>query len=469
MKWSVEKKTLVGLGFASVILVSINALAFWNLRQHKNTSDELVHTGEVLEKLETVSSNLKDAETGQRGYIITGQERYLKPYIAALAKVKPEIQELRTLTADSPNQQRRLNTLDSLTQEKFTELDQTINLRRDKGFEAAQKVVLTDQGKQVMDEIRTLIQEMENEERQQQEQSLKQAQANTQKDTLISTTGILLSFTLLYFIYYSLKRELTARRQAEWALQKLNAEIYEALESEKKLNELKSRIITVISHEYRTPLTTILSSAELLERYSHKWAEQRKITHFKRIQSAANHLTDLVGDILDISQVEAGQLDFSPSPLNLESFCRQLVEELQRSDACDHSLTFVSLGDCSSCIVDEKLIRQIFTNLLLNAIKYSAQGSTVQFNLRCQGDKVVFQVQDEGIGIPIEDQAQLFKPFERASNVGTISGTGLGLAIVKRLVDLHSGEIAVESAVGVGTTFTVTLPLNSNILALHSA
>jgi signal transduction histidine kinase len=469
MKWSVEKKTLVGLGFASVILVSINALAFWNLRQHKNTSDELVHTGEVLEKLETVSSNLKDAETGQRGYIVTGQERYLKPYITALAKVKPEIQELKRLTADSPNQQRRLNTLEPLTQEKFAELDQTINLRRDKGFEAAQQVVLTDRGKQVMDKIRTLIQEMEKEERQQQEQSLKQAQTNTQKDTLISTTGILLSFILLYFIYYSLKRELTARRQAEWALQKLNAEIYEALESEKKLNELKSRIITVISHEYRTPLTTILSSAELLERYSHKWAEQRKITHLKRIQSAANHLTDLVGDILDISQVEAGQLDFSPSPLNLESFCRQLVEELQRSDACEHSLTFVSLGDCSSCIVDEKLIRQIFTNLLLNAIKYSAQGSTVQFNLRCQGDKVVFQVQDEGIGIPIEDQAQLFKPFERASNVGTISGTGLGLAIVKRLVDLHSGEIAVESAVGVGTTFTVTLPLNSNILALHPA
>jgi signal transduction histidine kinase len=469
MKWSVEKKTLVGLGFASVILVSINALAFWNLRQHKNTSDELVHTGEVLEKLETVSSNLKDAETGQRGYIVTGQERYLKPYITALAKVKPEIQELKRLTVDSPNQQRRLNTLEPLTQEKFAELDQTINLRRDKGFEAAQQVVLTDQGKQVMDKIRTLIQEMEKEERQQQEQSLKQAQTNTQKDTLISTTGILLSFILLYFIYYSLKRELTARRQAEWALQKLNAEIYEALESEKKLNELKSRIITVISHEYRTPLTTILSSAELLERYSHKWAEQRKITHLKRIQSAANHLTDLVGDILDISQVEAGQLDFSPSPLNLESFCRQLVEELQRSDACEHSLTFASLGDCSSCIVDEKLIRQIFTNLLLNAIKYSAQGSTVQFNLRCQGDKVVFQVQDEGIGIPIEDQAQLFKPFERASNVGTISGTGLGLAIVKRLVDLHSGEIAVESAVGVGTTFTVTLPLNSNILALHPA
>jgi len=469
MKWSVEKKTLVGLGFASVILVSINALAFWNLRQHKNTSDELVHTGEVLEKLETVSSNLKDAETGQRGYIVTGQERYLKPYITALAKVKPEIQELKRLTADSPNQQRRLNTLEPLTQEKFAELDQTINLRRDKGFEAAQQVVLTDQGKQVMDKIRTLIQEMEKEERQQQEQSLKQAQTNTQKDTLISTTGILLSFILLYFIYYSLKRELTARRQAEWALQKLNAEIYEALESEKKLNELKSRIITVISHEYRTPLTTILSSAELLERYSHKWAEQRKITHLKRIQSAANHLTDLVGDILDISQVEAGQLDFSPSPLNLESFCRQLVEELQRSDACEHSLTFASLGDCSSCIVDEKLIRQICKNLLLNAIKYSAQGSTVQFNLRCQGDKVVFQVQDEGIGIPIEDQAQLFKPFERASNVGTISGTGLGLAIVKRLVDLHSGEIAVESAVGVGTTFTVTLPLNSNILALHPA
>jgi signal transduction histidine kinase len=322
---------------------------------------------------------------------------------------------------------------------------------------------------QVMDKIRTVIKEMEKEEREQLEVSLQQAQANAQKDTIISTTGIVLSFILLYFVYDSIKREMVARRQTELAQQKLNAETCEALVREQELNDLKSRIVTVISHEYRTPLTTILSSAEILEHYSHKLSEAKKISHLQRIVKAVNHLTDLVRDVLDISQAEAGELEFNPSPLDLESFCRQLVEELQKSDACEHPIAFVSLGNCSSCVMDEKLLRQIFTNLLSNAIKYSPQNSTIHFDLQCQQGTVVVQVRDEGIGIPAADQAQLFKPFERGHNVGTISGTGLGLAIVKKLLDLHGGQIAVDSVVGVGTTFTVTLPQNSEIRALHAA
>ncbi len=469
MKWSVEKKTLVGLGFASVILVGINALAYLNLKQHKNTSGELLHTREVLEKLETVSSDLKDAETGQRGYIITGEERYLNPHRNAVTQIKPELLALSKLTANHPKQQERLNALSTLVSQKLAELDQTINLRREKGFEAAQQVVLTDHGKQVMEQIRTIVQEMEKEERDRLEQSVQQAKANAKKDSFISTTGIVLSFMLLYFVYDSIKRELTARRQAELALQKLNAETGEALVRQKEINELKSRIITVVSHEYRTPLTTILSSAELLEQYSDKLSEEKKIRHLQRIVKAVNHLTALVEDMLDISQAEAGKLEFNPSPLDVEPFCRQLVEEVHKSAGQEHSIVFLSLGDCSSCVVDEKLLRQIFTNLLSNAIKYSPQGGTVHFKLRCQETTLVFQVRDEGIGIPEADQAHLFKPFERGSNIGTISGTGLGLAITKSLVELHGGQIAVDSAVGVGTTFTVTLPMNSKILTLQAA
>jgi CHASE3 domain sensor protein len=181
MKWSVEKKTLAGLGFASVILIGINALAYWNLSQHKKTAEQSAYTREVLEKLESLSSDLKDAETGQRGYILTGKDRYLKPYFAAVSKVNPEIQTLRKLTADSPQQQKRLASLRPLVDQKFAELDQTISLRKDEGLEAAQQVVLTDQGKYLMDQIRRVIQEMEKEERDKLEQSLQQAQANAQK------------------------------------------------------------------------------------------------------------------------------------------------------------------------------------------------------------------------------------------------------------------------------------------------
>lgn len=457
---------MVGLGFASAILVGINALAYLNLNKHKETYRRLIHTREAIETLEEVSSELKDAETGQRGYLITGQERYLKPYLVALEKIEPEVQALRKQIEANPNQRQRLDTLDSLIAEKLAELDQTIYLRREKGFEAARQVVLTNRGKQAMDEIRRVIQEMEEEERERLQESVRDAQANTRKDTLISTAGVVLSFILLCFVYRSIEREMAARRQAELTLQKLNSETREALLKEKEINELKSRIITVISHEYRTPLTTILSSTEILEHYSHKLSQEKRITHLQRIVQATNHLTELVGDMLDISQAEAGTLEFNPAPLEVESLCRQLVEELQQSDASEHSIAFVRLGDCSSCVADAKLLRQILTNLLSNAIKYSPKNSTINLELQCQRGTTVFQVRDEGMGIPESDRVRLFLPFERGNNVGTISGTGLGLAITKKLVDLHGGEITVDSAVGVGTTFTVTLPQHSKTSAL---
>lgn len=469
MKWSVEKKALVGLGFASVILIGINVVAYWNLTQHKRTANELIHAREVLEKLETVSSSLKDAETEQRDYIITGQESYLKPYVEAAAKINPELLKLRQLATLHPNERQQLSSLEWLVTQKLLELEQTINLRRTKGFEAAKQVVLSAQGNHAMAELRRVIQEMEQEERKHLQQSVQEAQVNAKRDALISTTGIVFSFILLYFVYYSIKREMAGRKQTELALQKLNTETCEALLREQELNNLKSRIITVVSHEYRTPLTTILSSAEILDHYGHKLSEDKKLSHLQRIQSAAHHLTDLVTDVLDISQADAGSVEFKPSPLDLELFCRQVVEEIQKSTDREHPITFVALGNSSPYLADEKLLRQILTNLLSNAIKYSPCNSTVHFFLQCQENAAVFRIRDRGIGIPTEDRPQLFKPFERGSNVGTTSGTGLGLAITKTLVDLHGGQIAVESEVGVGTTFTVTLPLNRALPTLRPA
>lgn len=469
MKWSVEKKALVGLGFASVILIGIDVIAYWNLTQHKRTVNEFIHAREVLEKLETVSSRLKDAETEQRDYIITGQAVYLKPYLEAVAKINFELLKLRQLATIHPTQRQRLSSLELLVAQKLAELEQTINLRQSKGFEVARQVVLSARGNQVRVEIRRIIQEMKQEEQNRLQQSVQEARINAKRDALISTTGIVFSFILLCFVYYSIKREMAGRRQTELALQKLNTETCEALLREQELNNLKSRIITVISHEYRTPLTTILSSAQILDHYGHKLSEDKKANHLQRIQSAAHHLTDLVTDVLDISQADTGSVEFKPFPLDVELFCRQLVEEIQKSKGQEHPITFVALGNSSSYLADEKLLRQILTNLLSNAIKYSPCNSTIHFSLQCQEKTTVFRIRDRGIGIPTEDRPQLFKPFERGSNVGTTSGTGLGLAITKNLVDLHGGQIVVESEVGVGTTFTVILPLNRALPTLRPA
>ncbi|OKH29045.1 PAS domain-containing protein [Chroogloeocystis siderophila] len=241
---------------------------------------------------------------------------------------------------------------------------------------------------------------------------------------------------------------------------RIERDTFNALKKERELSELKSRFVTMTSHEFRTPLATILSSAELLEYYSHKWSDEKKLNHLYKIQSAVNHMTSLLNDVLLIGKAEAGKLEFNPQPFDLIIFCSSLVEELQISTT-KHQIIFQAQEQRLLLRLDEKLLRHILTNLLSNAIKYSPQGGVIHFDLIPRTDEVIFVIQDEGIGIPKSEQEQLFNSFHRASNVGIISGTGLGLAIVKKSVDLHRGKIVVDSEVNVGTTFTVTIPLNN--------
>ncbi len=247
-------------------------------------------------------------------------------------------------------------------------------------------------------------------------------------------------------------RDITERKQAE-------ADIRSALEKEKELGELKSRFVTMASHEFRTPLATILSSTELIEHYSHKCSEEKKLTHLQRIQASVKQMSGLLNDVLLLGKAEAGKLEFNPTSLDVTKFCRELVEEMALT--VSNHITFCTPIQGLTTYMDDKLLRHILSNLLSNAIKYSPQGGTVHFDLVCEQDKAVFQIKDQGIGIPVADQDKLFNSFHRASNVGTISGTGLGLAIVKKSVDLHGGKITVQSEVGASTTFTVTIPLTN--------
>jgi len=252
-------------------------------------------------------------------------------------------------------------------------------------------------------------------------------------------------------------RDITEHKQAE-------ENIRNALEKEKELGQLKSSFVTMTSHEFRTPLATILSSTELLRKYSHKLGEEEKVAQFQQIKTAVANMTQLLNDVLLIGKAEAGKLECNLAPLDLLQFCHALVEEMQLTTN-NHTIAFSNQGDSADTCMDEKLLRHILTNLLSNAIKYSPQGGTVYLDLVCQPGEAIFQVRDEGIGIPAAEQTNLFDSFYRASNVGTISGTGLGLAIVKKSVDLHGGTITVESEAGVGTTFTVTIPFNQQVSA----
>ncbi|MEH2160202.1 MAG: ATP-binding protein [Nostoc sp.] len=301
-------------------------------------------------------------------------------------------------------------------------------------------------------------------------------------------------------------RDITKRKQAE-------ADMRKALEKERELNELKSRFISMASHEFRTPLAVVSSSIGILEDYGHRLNPAQSQKQFQHVQKSINHITQLIDDVLMINQADLNGLELNPAPVNIVQFCHNLVEEMQIS-APEHTINLSIIDECKQvnrswfyltlCLalktakyssqalcapelmfnpytplskdllirhrirqhqnrsnpqLDEKLLRRILSNLLSNAVKYSDPGSTIYFKLVWQSESISFHIQDRGIGIPLEDQAHLFESFHRAKNVGRIPGTGLGLAIVRKCVDIHGGEIKVDSHVGIGTTFTVTLPV----------
>ena len=240
---------------------------------------------------------------------------------------------------------------------------------------------------------------------------------------------------------------------------KAEAELLKALAREKELGQLKSNFVSMVSHEFRTPLGVILSSAEILESYFDQLQPEERRDQLQSIQKNTRRMAGLMEEVLLLGMVEAGKMDFKPAPLDLRSFCARLIDELRSAtdNKCPLRHTLRSVPETANA--DERLLRHIFTNLLSNAVKYSAAGSAVEFDIDRAGRDAICRVRDRGMGIPEQDLAQLFNAFYRGGNVGGTPGTGLGLTIVRRCVELHRGRIKVESTVGEGTTMTATLPM----------
>jgi signal transduction histidine kinase len=247
--------------------------------------------------------------------------------------------------------------------------------------------------------------------------------------------------------------DITERKKADEEMQK-------ALAKEKELGELKSRFVSATSHEFRTPLTSIMSSAELLEHYGHRYGDEKKQEILKRIQTSVKYMSNMLDDILVFGRADAGKLQHNPVPLDLVAESREALEEIKFQLNGRHQAEFTVKGLPVETMADPNSFKRILVNLLSNAIKYSPKGGVIGLDLAYYPEgQVEIQVSDQGIGILPEDQAHIFEVFHRGRNVGLLAGTGLGLSIVKQSVDQHNGTIEVHSAPNIGTTFKVTLPL----------
>jgi signal transduction histidine kinase len=246
--------------------------------------------------------------------------------------------------------------------------------------------------------------------------------------------------------------DITRRKQAEEEMQK-------ALGREKELGQLKSNFVSMVSHEFRTPLGIIQSSAELLRDFYQKMPASEREEQLESITRNTRRMAGMMEQILFLSRMDAGKLDFQPAALDLNNFCRRVVDEVLSATnrRCPIELSLNSIP--SEARADERLLGHIFTNLLSNAVKYSEPGTTVHFAVEPDGREAVCTVRDQGIGISETDQQHLFKAFHRGNNVGTRPGTGLGLLLVKRCADLHGGRLELNSKIGEGTTVTLRLPV----------
>ena len=240
-------------------------------------------------------------------------------------------------------------------------------------------------------------------------------------------------------------------------LEKTKKDLNNSLNKEKELNELKTRFVSMASHEFRTPLTTMLSSLSLVTKYGEQNDKDNQVKHVGKIKTAINNLTDILNDFLSVSKLEEGRVEYMPEEINLKSFVGEIITEMQSMAISEQLITHKHLGNAMAS-VDVKLLRNILFNLISNAIKFSPEGGTIEVNINVTDAAIKIAITDSGIGITKEDQKHLFERFFRAHNATHIQGTGLGLNIVARYAELMNATIDFESEENKGTTFTITIP-----------
>ena len=474
---------------AAIVLV-FGAMAYDSARSADEATQLVTHTHQVIETNQDLLVRMVDAETGERGYLITGDTVYLDPFRGASFEAAERLTELRRLTADNAEQQFRLDTLERLEKQRFTMLDERIQLRASKGFERAQTTFAYQAGGMaVMDSTRRLIAEIDTAERQL--LALRRATQRSYQAHMAwmviagAIAAALLGLIISLAMSRSAANEAYLGREVQHradALESANARLREQAIKMEMLNEelrstndqleartaeaeaanrVKADFLANMSHDLRTPLNAIIGYVDLLETGVHGEVEQVQLQDIGRIKRSANHLRALITDVLDFAKIEAGQLQLTAQDVRIESVVAEL-RPLVEPQVADKGLTLKT--SCAAGLVargDREKVDQILVNLVGNAIKYTGAGGLVDVECRDDGRWVLIEVRDTGPGIPASRQDEIFSPFVQLGSEGhrgNDRGVGLGLAISRELARAMGGDISVTSAVGDGSIFTLRLP-----------
>jgi len=290
------------------------------------------------------------------------------------------------------------------------------------------------------------------------DRELKLLNSRLEKEVANRTNELVKVVNRLLSTNRKLDSEIIQKENAQIALMESEAQLHLSLEKELELNQLKSRFLSMASHEFKTPISTVLSSISILERYEEGNVSEKKRKHFDRIKGSLNHMTFMLDDFFSISKFEEGRINTIEESISLNDFCMGVIETFQNNLKPDQTIAFKGLEYQYDFKSDPNLLRQIILNLLSNASKYSDPGEQIFIRILEKETHLNFEVEDRGMGIKLEDQKHLFTRFYRAENVSHIKGTGLGLNIVRDYVKLLKGEITLSSKEGKGSLFIVSLP-----------
>ena len=253
--------------------------------------------------------------------------------------------------------------------------------------------------------------------------------------------------------FIAIKIDITVRKGMERAM-------LETIEREKELNELKSKFISVASHEFRTPLATILATSETLISYSNRITREQQEIRLHKIIEKVNQLNKIIDEMLHLSKVQSKEKPLEPAMFDIVELLKDVIDEMQNTKNDIPKILFLPESDIMTVFLDQRLIRMVMANILSNAVKYTMAGKTVKVTASSTANFISISIADQGIGIPEEDQKHLFEPFFRASNAVNLPGSGLGLNIVREIITRHQGKVTVKSRVNEGTTFRITLPIS---------
>jgi signal transduction histidine kinase len=470
MTWTAQDRIKAGFWVLPFIPVLLFFMALRTTSSLIESADDVKHTNVVQLRLQELLATLNDLEVGQREFVLTGSDDYLKPYYDKKKSIANQIGTLETLTSDNERQRRSIASLKDLVPQKFDEMEKTIELRRREGYEAASKIVINQRGEKAMDDMKNVIKNMAT-----REEELLQERSAIQYKSFVKTIAILAAVLMLNILFvgalwFLIRRETAERKREEQKIRELNAELEQRVEQRtealRRSNDDLQQFAYVASHDLQEPLRMVASYTELLQRrYETKLdADADQYIHFA--VDGVKRMSMLIRDLLEYSR--AGQ---APE----ESL--QIVDSEETLVTVLENLKF-GIGETGAQVTHDPLppvrfeglrLSQIFQNLIGNALKYRGDKSPlIHISAREDGRDVVFSVRDNGIGIDPKYSSQIFGIFKRLHGY-EYEGTGIGLAMCKKIVERYGGKIWVDSQVGEGSTFSFTIRNNKAARAANVA